>query len=259
MTALLKKKPQLLTELEITEISLVDKASNPGAQVLVYKNVADPSNVLGLSLLRVLQRRVENVRRNSNINRLEAWAEVLGTPEGQQLLELVTKMKSDSSLIFKDMEDKDVSELCDFVEGPHLDAFVKALRGELKKGITVPKEMEVVEKILKKQFEGQIEATKTLQLELVKKAKADDRRTPEKRLVDYLDNHPEIEDAIRELPDLVKVEETQERDYGPTYRKIKKKATELVKQGAVSSEAKAFCKVVEDNPSLWVEYLQEQV
>jgi len=260
----LRKKPRLLTDLEITEVSLVDKSANPGARILIYKRddfskeMADPSRMLGISILRALTRRVENVRRGNDTNAMEAWSEVLGSEEGQKLLALITKMESDPTLIFKDMEGRDVSELCDFMEGPHLDPFVKALKDELKKGITVPKEMTVVEKIKKKSFDSRIEAVNSLKLELTKLAKSDDQRIPEKRLIDYLDNNPDVESAIQALPDVVVTEPVEKRDFGKTYEKISKMVDELVSKGEVSSRARGFVQVMDSEPALLVEYYKEQ-
>lgn len=264
MNTLLKKKPRLLNDLEITEISLVDKGANPGALVTLWKRdvskeVADPSRMLGINLLRILSSRVEGVRRESGIGHLEAWSEVLGTEEGQKLLALITKMESDPILIFKDMEGRDVSELCDFVEGPYLYAFVKALKGELKKGINVPKEMEVVEKIKKKSFDSQIEASKKLKLELTKLAPASDKRSPERRYVDYMKSNPDVQDAMLELPDVAVTEPVTKRDFGKTYAKISKIVDELLSKGEVSSRAKGFMKVMDSNPELLVSYYKEQI
>jgi len=257
-------KPNLLKELEITEISLVDSGANEGAKVMLWKRgiskaVPDPSNMLGINLLRVLSNRVNNLKREKDISRFEAWAEILQSPEGQQLIEFIAKAKRDPSFIFKDMESRDVSELADFLEGPDADAFIKAFKKQIKKGSVVQKEMEVVEKIKKKLFESQIEAVNSLKLELTKRAAAGDKRTAEKRIVEYLDTHPDLESAILELPDVVKAEVQEYPDRGPTYEVIKKKAKELVSKGLVTSEAKAFCKVVDADPELWVQYLKEQV
>ena len=264
MNTLKKKKPRLITDLEIEEISLVDKGASPRAKVLLYKRGISktahaPSDLLGINLLRVLTNRVDNVKQEQDLTRIEAWMAVLQSAEGNQLLELITKMKSDPSLIFKDMEDSDLSELADFVEGPDLDAFVKAFKKQIKEGIIVSNEMEVVEKIIKKGFESQIEATNELKLELVKMAKAGDRRTPEKRLVDYLDTHSEVESAILELPAVVVTEVVEKRDFGKTYNKIQKMIDELISNGEVSSRAKGFMKVVDSDPSLLVQYYKEQV
>jgi len=258
-----KKKPRLLTELEITEISLVDKGANSGSLVTLYKRdvskaVADPSHMLGINLLRVLQTQVENLRLGANIARIEAWSQVLETSEGQKLLGLISKMEGDPTLIFKDMEDRDVSEICDFVEGPHLGSFVKALKGELKKGIIVQKEITVVEKIKKKSFDSQIEASNKLKLELAKLAPASDKRSPERRYVDYMDAHPDVRDAMLELPDVVVTEPVEKRDFGKTYEKISKMVDELVFKGEVSSRAKGFVKVMDNNPELLVSYYKEQ-
>jgi len=260
MTSLKKRKPKrLLKDLVIEEVSLVDAPANEGARVLLYKNLPDPSNALGIQLLRVLARRVENVRLGSNVNRLEAWAEVLGTPEGRQLLELVTKMKSDPRLIFKDMGDSDLSELADFMEGPHLDAFVKAFKKQTKKGFIVPKEMEAVTKIFKKSFDSQHEAIEGLKSELTKRAPKDDKRTDIQRLMAYIDARPDLESAIRELPNVVKVEVPEEPDFGPTYREIEKLAAELVIKGVVPTQEQGVVKIVKDNPGLYLQYLEEQV
>ena len=258
-------KPQrILKELEISEISLVDAGANEGAQVILWKRDVSkaahaPSDLLGINLLRVLTNRVDNVKLEQDITRFEAWMEVLQSEEGKQLLELITKIKSDPSLIFKDMGDSDVSELSDFIEGPNLDAFVKALKGELKKGLIVQEKMEVVEKILKKDFESQIEATNNLKLELTKRAPVDDKRTPEKLVVDYLDTHSDVKSAIQELPAVVVTEEVEKRDFGPTYAKIQKLVDELIFKGEVSSRAKGFMKVVDSDPQLMAEYLKEQI
>jgi len=264
MNTLKKKKPRLLTDLQIEEISLVDKGASPGAKVLLYKRAIDktvhaPSDLLGINLLRVLTNRVDNVKQDQNITRIEAWMEVLQSEEGKQLLELITKMKNDPSLISKDMEDSDLSELADFIEGPHLDAFVKAFKKEIKKGIIVPKEMETVQKIFKKSFGSQIEAMDSLKLELNKRAAGDDKRTAEQRLVNYIDNHPDLESAIRELPNVVKVEVQEKPDFGPTYREIEKLAAELVIKGVVPTQEQGVVKIVKDNPGLYLQYLEEQV
>jgi len=264
MNTLNKKKPRLLTDLEIEEISLVDKGASPGAKVLLYKRDLSktahaPSDLLGINLLRVLTNRVDNVKQEQDLTRIEAWMEVLQSEEGKQLLELITKMKSDPSLIFKDMEDSDLSELADFLEGPHLESFVKAFSKQIKEGIIVSNEMETVEKIFKKGFESQIEATNKLKLELVKKAAADDRRSPEKRLVDFLDNHSDVESAIQELPAVVVAEAVEKRDFGKAYATIQKKIDELIFKGEVTSRAKGFMKVVDSDPALLVEYYKEQV
>jgi hypothetical protein len=262
---ILQNRKRLLKDLDITEISLVDTGANPGAKVVLFKRdiskeVADPSRMLGIQLLRILSDRVDSLKQEKDIPRMEAWIEVLQSEEGQQFLGLIAKMQSDPILIFKGMENRDITELCDFVEGPHLESFVKALKGELKKGINVPKEMEVVEKILKKDFEGQIEATNKLKLELVKMAKAGDKRTPEKRLLDYLDNHQDVESAILELPNNVAKGEVEEkRDFGPTYEKISKMVDELVSKGEVSSRARGFVKVMDSEPALLVQYYKEQI
>ena len=260
MTELKLKPRRALKELEITEVSSVDSGANEGAKVTLWKRdiskaLPDPSNALGIQLLRVLARRVENVRLGSDINRLEAWVQVLGSEEGQQLLALVSK--GDQS-IFEGVEKQDAEELADFLETADGGAFLKVFSKELK-GVRVQKEMAVVEKILKKDFRSQIEATNSLKLELVKRAPADDRRSPEKRLVDFLDSHPDVEDAIRELPNIVKVEEIQKRDFGPTWDKISKLADELLAEGKVTSKAKGVTQVIDRNPTLLVEYYKEQV
>jgi len=260
----LKKPKRLLKELEISEISLVDGGANEGAKVVLWKRdiskeVADPSRMLGINLLRVLSDRVEGLRREKDIPRLDAWSQVLQSEQGRQLLELITKAKSDGSLIFKDMEDKDVSEICDFVEGPHLYAFVKALKGELKKGITVSNEMTAVEKIKKKSFDSQIEASNKLKLELAKLAPASDKRSPERRYVDYIETHPDVRDAMLELPEVVVTEPVTKRDFGKTYEKISKMVDELVSKGTVSSRAKGFVKVMDSKPELLVQYYKEQL
>ena len=148
------------------------------------------------------------------------------------------------------------------MEGPDLDAFVKALKGELKKGIGVQKEKEmetVVEKILKKDFQSQIEASNKLKLELTKLAPASDKRTPEKRYVDYMETHPDVQDAMFELPDVVVVEPVTKRDFGKTYEKISKIVDELVCTGEVASRARGFGQVMDNNPELLVSYYKEQV
>lgn len=259
-----RKPKNLLTELEIFEVSLVDKAANEGSKILLWKRdvskeIADPSRMLGISLLRALTRRVENVRLGNDTNAMEAWSEVLGSEEGQKLLALITKMESDPSLIFKDMEDRDVSEILAFVEGPHFDAFVKAFKKEFKKGINVSNEMTVVEKIKKKDFESQIEASKKLKLELTKLAPASDKRSPERRYVDYIESHPDVRDAMLELPDVAVAEPVEKRAFGPTYEKISKMVDELVSRGEVSSRAKGFVKVMDHNPELLVSYYKEQL
>jgi len=260
MTSLKKRKPKrLLKDLVIEEVSLVDAPANEGARVLLYKNLPDPSNALGIQLLRVLARRVENVRLGNNINRLEAWVQVLGTAEGQQLLALVTKAKTDPTLIFKDMVDRDVSEICDFLEGRDADPFIKAVKKELKKGVRVSNEMKTVTKIFKKSFDSQIEAVNSLKLELTKRAPADDRRIPEKRLIDFLDSHSDVESAILELPNVAKVEVQEKPDFGPTYREIEKLAAELVIKGVVPTQEQGVVKIVKDNPDLYLQYVEEQI
>ena len=118
----------------------------------------------------------------------------------------------------------------------------------------------VVEKILSKAFDSQMEAMDKLKLDLIKMAKAGDERTPERRLVDYLDNHPEVETAITELPNVAKAEEVQEpRDYGKTWDKISKMADELLAEGKVTSKAKGVTQVIDRNPTLLVQYYKEQV
>ena len=254
------KPKRLLKELEISEISLVDNGANEGAKVVLFKrgiskSMHGPSDMLGVQLLRVLMTRVENVRLGSEINRLEAWVQVLGSEEGQQLLALVTK--GDQS-VFQGAGEEDVAELADFLEGPDGGAFLKAFSKQIKEGLIVPKEMETVEKILKKS-ESRIEAMNSLKLELTKMAKAGDRRTPEKLLVDFLDGHSEIESAILELPNVAKVEVQEQRNFGPTHTKIQKKIDELISNGEVSSRAKGFMKVVDSDPQLMAEYLKEQI
>lgn len=256
------KRLRKLTDLEITEVSLVDSSANEGAKVLlwkrdIFKATQDPSNMLGVHLLRVLMTRVEHLRRENNIDRIDAWVSVLGTPEGKQLLNLITKAKRDPTSIFKDMVDRDVSEIADFIEGPHRDAFVKAAKKELKKGVIVSTEMETVQKIFKKSFGSQIEAMDSLKLELNKRASGDDKRTAEQRLVNYIDNHPDLESAIRELPNVVKVELQAEPDFGPTYQKIEQLAAELVIKGVASTKEQGFVKVVQDHPDLYLKYLDE--
>ena len=166
---------------------------------------------------------------------------------------LVTK--GDQS-IFEGVEKQDVEHLADFLETADGGAFLKAFSKQIKKGGILQKEMAVVEKILKKDFQSQIEATNRLKLELVKMAKAGDRRTPEKRLVDYLDTHPDIESAILELPDVVVAEPVTKRDYGQAYEVIKKKAKELFSKGQVTSEAAGFVRVVDEEPELWTKHLK---
>ena len=179
------KRLRKLTDLEITEVSLVDSSANEGAKVLLWKRdvskaIPDPSNALGITLLRVLTRRVENVRLGDNLNRLEAWIKVMGSEEGQQLLALVTK---GGQSIFEAVEQRDAEELADFLETTDGGAFLKALSKQLEKGEIVQKEMAVVEKILKKSFDSQIESSKILKLELAKLAQ---RATREARKADTL-------------------------------------------------------------------------
>ena len=261
---ILQKPKRLLKELEISEISLVDRGANEGAKVVLFKRdvskeVADPSRMLGINLLRVLSNQVDGLKLERDIPRAEAWVEVLESEEGQKLLALITKMKSDPTLIFKDMEGRDVSELCAFVEGTNLDPFVNALKGALKKGIKVSNEMTVVEKIKKKSFDSQIEASKKLKLELTKLAPASDKRSPERRYVDYIETHQDVRDAMLELPDVVAIEPVEKRDFGETYAKISKMVDELVSKGEVSSRAKGFVKVMDSKPELLVQYYKEQL
>jgi len=70
------------------------------------------------------------------------------------------------------------------------------------------------------------------------------------RLVNYLDNHPDLESAIRELPNVVKFEVQEKRDFGPTWAKISKMADELVYEGVVPSKAQEVTAVVDKNPEL---------
>jgi len=262
----LKKRLQLLTELEITEISLVDKGASPGSDVLFFKRdssdvskaLPDPKAALGIQLLRVLSRRVENTRMGRNINRLEAWVQVLETPEGQRLLDLITKAKSDPSM-FQEIGKQDVEALADFLETANGQTFLEAFSKQLKKGFIVSNEMETVTKIFKKSFDSQIEAMDSLKLELNKQVSGDDKRTAEQRLVNYIDNHPDLESAIRELPNVVKVEVQEKPDFGPTYREIEKLAAELVIKGVVPTQEQGVVKIVKDNPGLYLQYLEEQV
>jgi len=261
MNTLLKKKPRLLTDLEITEISLVGKGASPGAQVTLWKRdvskeVADPSRMLGINLLRVLSDRVEGLKREKDIPRMQAWVQVLDTEEGQQLLGLITK--GDQSIL-EGVEEQDTAELADFLEGSDGEAFLKALSKQIKKGLTVQEKIEVVEKILKKDFDSQIEGVEKLKLDLTKRAPAGDDRTPEKRLDDFLLDNPNVETAIRELPNVAKVEVQEKRDFGPTYAKISKKVDELMSKGTVSSRAKGFVKVMDSEPELLVQYYKEQL
>jgi hypothetical protein len=117
----------------------------------------------------------------------------------------------------------------------------------------------IVEKILAKAFGSQVEAMDELKLDLVKLAKADDSRSPERRLDDYLVSHPAVEIAIRELPTAAKVEVQETRDFGKAYAKIQKKIDELISNGDVSSRAKLFMKVVDSNPALLIEYYKDRI
>ena len=257
------KRLRKITDLEITEISLVDSGANAGARVLLFKRdvskTAHASDLLGLKLLAVLANRVNNLKQEKDITRLQAWLEVLESPEGKQLLGFIGKAKTNPTSMFKGVEQQDVEELADFLEGPHGGSFLKALSKQFKKGGIVSKEMTVVEKILKKDFQSQIEASSKLKLELTKLASASDKRSPERRYVDYIEAHPDVRDAMVELPDVVVTEVVEKRDFGKAYSTIQKKIDELISNGDGSSRAKLFMRVVDNNPALLVEYYKEQI
>jgi hypothetical protein len=231
-----RKPKHLLKELEILEVSLVDKPANEGAKVVLWKRdtskaLPDPSNALA------------------------AWSEVLGSEEGQELLGLIAK--GDQS-IFEGVENQDVSNLADFLETADGGVFLEALSKQLKKGGIVSNEMTVVEKIKKKSFDSQIEASNKLKLELTKLAPASDKRSPERRYVDYMKNNPDVQDAMFELPDVVVAEVAATRDFGPTHEVIRTKAKELFAKGVVPSVAHGFCKIMDEDGDLAVKFFKEQ-
>jgi len=166
-------------------------------------------------------------------------------------VEKITAAKRDAALIGRLKKMGDDLEAMKAMAQNTIGIYDKLKIGRMKMGT-------VVEKILSKAFGSQVEAMDKLKLDLVKLAKADDSRSPERRLDDFLVSRPDVETAIRELPTAPDAEVMEKRDFGPTYSKISKMVDELVSKGTVSSRARGFVQVMDTNPELLISYYKEQ-
>lgn len=265
-----KKKTQLLTELEITEISLVDKGASPSAQVTLWKRdvskaVHGPSDILGLRLLGVLSSRVDNLKLEQSLTRMEAWLSVLQSPEGKELLGFIGKAKTEPTSFFEGVEQQDVEELADFLEGPDGGPFLKSFSKALKqirkeKHSDMDDTKDVIRKIIKKEFKDTVTAMAGLRKAVIAEIrKGGHKATPEQLVAKALIDNPEANEALEELPWQLEEVVKSEKSYGPTWDKISKMADELLAEGKVSSKAKGVAEIIDRNPTLLPQYLKDQL
>ena len=229
MTGLSGKRLRRLTDLEVSEISLVDHGANEGARVVLWKRdvlpVEKQVNNLRTKLMNTLVKAIESLAREKGITRLAAMLEIFESAEGKKALEVLSTMKREKGRrmytsvgeIAKAMESGEIESQEDalkvfdeFVEsevkksdysmevsqarlmkmtGPGWDSYFNAF-------MNLPETVEEGQAIEKQQrvSDNVIKVIEDMAKELVQK---DSGMTKEKAFMEVCRRHPELERLYR--------------------------------------------------------------